>query len=124
MALIVQSRAYFKGFQVVGHIGGKKNRGAEGWTLGRRKFQSFSNICLNMWVGGNESAEGTKLRLLKARSPYRLGGLGERRKRSDFSSGVWGGAPETDAILNTSCQNWVHFGMLLISYFLTMKSKK
>src|SRR6218665_2177140 len=45
---ILDGTAYFKGFQVVGHLGGKKNRGAEGWTLGRRKFQSFSNIGLNM----------------------------------------------------------------------------
>jgi len=42
------------------------------------------------------SAEGAKLRLLKAKSPSRLGDLGERRK---LPSGVWGGAPETEAIL-------------------------
>src|SRR6218665_2764809 len=67
------------------------------------------------------SAKGAKLRLPKVRSPLRLGGLGERRK---LPSGVWGGAPEKDAILNILCQNGVHFWLLLISYFLTIKSKK
>ena len=69
-------------------------------------------------LGDIASTEGAKLRLPKARNPLRLGGMGERRK---LPSGVWGGAPE---ILNISCQNGVHFGMLLISYFLTIKSKK
>src|SRR6218665_3324173 len=58
-------------------------------------------------VGDNASAEGTKLRLPKARSPFRLGGLGERRKlprnRRDFEHfmpngmggdlGNWGTVP-------------------------------
>jgi len=44
---------------------------------------------------GELSVEGAKLRFPKARSPSRLGGLGERLK---LPSGVWGGAPETDAI--------------------------
>jgi len=60
------------------------------------------------------SAEDAKVRLPKARSSLRLGGLRERCK---LPSGVWGGAPETDAILNILCQNRVHFGMVLISYF-------
>ena len=59
---------------------------------------------------GGLSAEGAKLRLPKARNPSRLGGLGERRK---LPSGVWGGDPETEAILNISSQNGVHFGVLV-----------
>ena len=31
-------RAYFKEFQVVGHIGGEKIEAPRGWTLGRPKF--------------------------------------------------------------------------------------
>ena len=58
------------------------------------------------------SAEGAKLRM--PRSPSRLGGLGSV---VSFPSGNWGGAPETDAILNISSQNGVHFGILLISHF-------
>jgi len=57
----------------VGHIGGEKNRGAvgaSGWTLGRRKFKSFSHI--NLGVREIASAEGAKLRLPKARSPYSI----------------------------------------------------
>ena len=69
------------------------------------------------------SAEGAKLRLPKARSPLRLyiGGLGERRK---LPSGVWGGAPETEAILNISCEMEYIFGSGKIPYFLTITSKK
>src|SRR6218665_2066961 len=63
---------------------------------------------------GELSAEGAKLRLPKARSPSRLGGLGERRM---LPSGVWGGAPETDVILNISSPDGVHFGILVISHF-------
>jgi len=66
------------------------------------------------------SAKGAKQRLPKARSPLRLGRLRERRKLPPAGSG----APENDAILNILCQNGVHFWLLLISYFLTMKSKK
>jgi len=40
-----------------------------------------------------------------AKSPARLGGLGKRRK---LPSGVWVGAPETDAILNISSENGAH----------------
>src|SRR6218665_571950 len=88
----------------------------------------------NVRVGQTASAEDAKLRLLKARSPSRLGGLGERRKLpqrglgrtkrgvraekegdgggggggggtpSPPPSGVWGGATETEAILSISCQ--------------------
>jgi len=70
------------------------------------------------------SAKGAKLRLTKARSPLRLGILGSV---VSSASGVWGGpggAPENDAILNILCQNGVLFWFLLISYFLTIKSKK
>src|SRR6218665_1359630 len=55
-------------------------------------------------ANGGLSAEGAKLRLPKAKSPSRLGGLG-----SVVSS--------SDAILNISSQNGVHFGILLISHF-------
>jgi len=53
------------------------------------------------------SAEGVKLRLPKARSPLRLGGLGVRRKLPQRGLG---GAPETDAILNISCEMEYIFG--------------
>src|SRR6218665_1905561 len=86
---------------------------------GRRRLRNHGlevEICTKEYVqvGDIASAEGAKLRLPKARSPFRLWGLGERRK---LPSGVWGGAPETDAILNILCQNGVHFGRLLISSF-------
>ena len=63
---------------------------------------------------GGLSAIGAKLRLPEARIHSRLGGVGERRK---LPSGVWVEAPETDAILNLSNQNGVHFEILLISHF-------
>ena len=63
---------------------------------------------------GGLSAEGAKLRLLKARSPSRLEDLGERRKLPQWGLG---GAPEIDALLKISSQNGVHFGILLISHF-------
>jgi len=62
------------------------------------------------------SAEGAKMRLPKARSPSRLGGLGEHRKLPSGEPPERG-APETDAILNISSQNAEHFGILLISHF-------
>ena len=58
---------------------------------------------------GRLSAEGAKLRLPKARSPSRLGGLGRV-----VSS-------QTDAIFNISSQNGEHFGILLISHFKQLK---
>src|SRR6218665_1478320 len=66
-------------------------------TLGGTDLEKF---------GESASANGEKLRLPKARSPSRLGGLGERRK---LPSAVWGGAPEADAIFNILCQNGVNF---------------
>src|SRR6218665_1241191 len=57
-----------------------------------------------IWVSA--SAEGAKLRLPKARSLSRLQGLGNVL---NSPSGVWGGAPEADAIFNILCQNGVHF---------------
>src|SRR6218665_2645822 len=48
------------------------------------------------------------------KKPLTTRGSGERRK---FPSGVWGGAPETHAILNISSENGVHFWILLISHF-------
>jgi len=86
----------------------------QNWAKGAWRGKSWDLeagvlIYENVRVGQTASAEGVKLRLLKARSPSRLGGLGERRK---LPSGVWGGAPETEAILSISCQNWVHFGIL------------
>src|SRR6218665_3899287 len=63
---------------------------------------------------GGLSAEGAKLQLPKARSPSRLGGLGERHKLPQRGLRQ---SPETDAILNISSQNGVNFGMLLISHF-------
>src|SRR6218665_1418684 len=50
---------------------------------------------------GGLSDEGAKLRLPKARSPSRLGGLGGVVSSPSW---VWGGAPETDAVLNISSQ--------------------
>src|SRR6218665_4184343 len=70
---------------------------------------------------GGLKAEGAKLRLPKARSPSRVEGLGSV---VSSISGVWGGAPETDAILNISSRNGANFGILLISHFLAIKSKK
>jgi len=63
----------------------------------------------NVRVVQTASAEGAKLRLLKARSPSRLGGLGERRKLPQRGLGR---SQETEAILSISSQNWVHFGIL------------
>ena len=54
-------------------------------------------------IGESAIAEGVKLRLPKARSPSRLVGLWERRK---LPSVVWGGAPETEAILNIIIPKW------------------
>jgi len=44
----------------------------------------------------------------------RLGDLGSV---VSSPSGVWGGAPETDAILNISSLIGIHLGILLISHF-------
>jgi len=60
----------------------------------------------NVRIGKIASA---KLKLQKARSSSQLGSLGSV---VSSPSGVWGGAPETEAILSISCQNWVHIGSL------------
>src|SRR6218665_3300381 len=54
-------------------------------------------------IGDNASAEGSKVRLPKARSPSRLGGLRERRKVPHRRK------VPVDAILNILCKNGVHF---------------
>src|SRR6218665_3995958 len=90
-----------------------------GWgKYQRRKLCRYTNEYVR--VGDNVSAEGGKLRLPKARSPFRLRGLGSV---VSSPSGVWGSAPETDAILNISCQMEYIFGSCKISYFLTITSK-
>ena len=53
------------------------------------------------------SAEGAKMRFPKARSPSRLGGLGEHCKLPSGEPPERG-APETDAILNISSKNAEH----------------
>src|SRR6218665_1799933 len=75
--------------------------GRRRWSLRNKGLEVEIYTKEYVQVGDIASAEGAKLRLPKARSPFRLGGLGERRK---LPSGVLGGAPETDAILNISCQ--------------------
>ena len=52
--------------------------------------------------------------IAEGKKPLSTRGLGERRKLPQLGLG---GATETDVNLNISCQNGVHFGMLLISYF-------
>ena len=76
-------------------------------------FGGANGAGIFVWGGAKEglNSEDAKLRLPKERSPSRLGSLGERRK---LPNGVWGGAPETDAILNISNRNGIHFGILLI----------
>src|SRR6218665_480081 len=74
---------------------------------GLKKFLSSLPECPS---GEIASAEGGKLRLPKARSPLRIGGLGERRM---LPSGVWGRAPETDAILNNFLAKWSTFWALV-----------
>src|SRR6218665_3721958 len=53
-------------------LGGKVHE-VQPWSRNKGTYQ-------NMCVGVIASAKGEKLRLPKARSPSRLGGLGERRK--------------------------------------------
>src|SRR6218665_538236 len=52
--------------------------------------------------------------IAEGKKPLTTRGLGERSK---LPSGVWGGAPDTKAILNISSENGVHFWILLISHF-------
>src|SRR6218665_1618186 len=66
------------------------------------------------------NAEGTKLRWPRAKSHFRLGDLRSVLILSS-PSGVWGGTPETNAILNISHPNGAHFGLFKISHFLTIK---
>ena len=71
-----------------------------------------------MGAQGGLSAEGAREAAIaegKKLSPSRLGGLGERDK---LPSGVWGGDPEADVILDILSQNGVHFRILIISHFL------
>src|SRR6218665_3620279 len=76
-------------------------------TLGDRYMKNWGRqILKKLWKVQTPKARSC-LRLPKARSPSRLGGLGERRK---LPSGVWDGAPETEAILNILFQNGVIFG--------------
>src|SRR6218665_2632005 len=91
--------------------GGKRR-----WSLGNEglEVEIYIQKSTYVQVGDIASAEGAKLRLPKARSPFRL------RK---LPSGVWGGSPETDVILNISCQMEYIFGSCKISYFLTITSK-
>ena len=80
-------------------------RGAWSWKLRSRSWGAYQNVR----VGKIASAEGAKLRLLKAKCSSRLEGLGSV---VSSPSGVWCRAPETDAILSISCKNWIHFGFL------------
>jgi len=98
-------------------LGGKYPR-RKLWNHGL-EVEVYIEVYTNEYVrvGDIASAEGAKLRLPKARSPFRLRGLGSV---VSSPSGVWVGAPETDATLNISCQMEYIFGSCKISYFLTI----
>jgi len=75
---------------------------ARAWRLGAKYERCNCDLEIGVGrVGVTASAEGAKLRLSKARNPSQLGGLGSV---VSSPSGVWGGAQETNAILNISCQ--------------------
>ena len=67
------------------------------------------------------SAEGAKLPLPKARSPFRLGSLRERRKLPPRGLGR---SPRHRSDFEHFLPNGVHFGLLLISYFLKNQIEK
>src|SRR6218665_2067129 len=67
------------------------------------------------------SAEGAKLRLPKARSPLRLGSLMERRKLPQRGLGR---SPRNRRDFEHFLPNGVHFGLLLILYFLKNQIEK
>ena len=90
-----------------------------GWTLGKRKFKFFAH---KYGSQRNCKRRRREAAIAEGKKPLPTRGLGERRNFVSSPAG-FGGAPETDAILNISCQNGVHFGTLLISYYLTIKSK-
>ena len=64
---------------------------------------------------GRLSAEGAKAAIAEGKKP--LTTIGVLGSVVSSPSGVWGGAQETDVILNISSQNGVHFGILVISHF-------
>jgi len=81
-------------------------------TLGGQILEKLEVQILKRIVE-SASAESARLRLPKARSPSRLGGLGSV---VSSPSGVWVGAPKTEANLKILFKNIVHFWILLISY--------
>ena len=88
-----------------------------GLTLGRRTCKCYSFSHINMGVREIASAEGAKLRLLKARSSYRLGGLGERRKLPS-------GSPRNRRNFEHFMPKWSVFWDVVNLIFLTIKLKK
>src|SRR6218665_222301 len=81
----------------------------------RKSVYNFEGIDTE-GIGESASALRTKLLLPKTKSPSRLGDPGA----SYVPSGVWGGAPEADAIVNILFQNVVHFGHVNL-IFVSMK---
>src|SRR6218665_1971908 len=81
-------------------------------TQTRKSVHNFGGIDIGNIVGKIFEKFG-KVQAPKASKSLTFKGSGERRK---LPSGVWGGAPETETILNILCQNGVHFWILLISY--------
>ena len=65
-----------------------------------------------------EVAEGA---IAEGKKPLTTRESGERGK---LPSGVWGGTPEADVILNISSQNGVHFRILVISHFFKQLNLK
>src|SRR6218665_201859 len=74
-------RAYFKGFQVVGYIGGEQNRGTvgvEGVNSGQEMLDFFAYKHVSL---GNCMCRRRKAAIAQGKKPvYLLGGMGERRK--------------------------------------------
>src|SRR6218665_2496335 len=85
--------------------------------IGHRSFMELDFQIFSPW--GNCKRRRHDAAIAEGKKPLPARGSGERRK---LLRGVWGGAPETVRILNISCQK-VHFGIFLISYLLTIKSK-
>src|SRR6218665_505366 len=67
------------------------------------------------------SAKGAKLRLPKARSPFRLGSLKERRKLPQRRLGL---RPRNRRDFEHFMPNGAHFGALFNIIFLTINRKK
>src|SRR6218665_224995 len=98
---------------MVGDIGGVRFQSMGG--LKKSEVPEYS-------CRGNCKRRRREAAIAEGKKPLTTRGSGERRIRSP--SGVWGGAPETDAILNNFLAKWSTFWALVNLIFCNNQIEK